>query len=73
MLITLFYYTTLKIKYLLTTLFFFVTITKMKYLTTLAILFYFQPVKAGANASNISSNILVKMLDEFWMKIRMLH
>ena len=30
-------------------------------------------LKAGANASNISSNILVRMLDECWMKIRMLH
>ena len=30
-------------------------------------------LKAGANASNISSNILVRMMDECWMKIRMLH
>ena len=33
----------------------------------------FSVVMAGANTSNISSNILVRMLDECWMKIRMLH
>ena len=33
----------------------------------------FNPDPAGANASNISSSILVRMLDECWMKIQMLH
>ena len=43
------------------------------FLSFWTVFYPFTSLKAGANASNISSNILVWMLDECWMKIRMLH